>query len=129
MAQVTALRTGKWSNQLATAEEVAEKVAEVREIVNRYGWMDRSVHPYGFAIKMEDFLAGFDDYRRCTHYSKQISLKEMNGFIEILNAWIKEAEAPKVTVRLLKGKHQGEIKEIPESYLEDYIDLGMAERV
>lgn len=129
MTQVTALRTGKWANQLATAEEVAEKVAEVRELVNRYGFTDRTIHPYGFAIKMDDFLAGFEDYRRCTHSSKQISIAEMNGFIEILNVWIKDAEAPKVAVRLLQGRHKGEVKEIPESYLEDYIDCGLAEKV
>ena len=129
MTEVTTLRTGKWANQLATAEEMAEKVAEVTELVNRYGFMNRTVCPYGFVIKMEDFLAGFEDYRRCTHSSKQISIAEMNGFIEILNVWIKEAEAPKVAVRLLQGRHKGEIKEIPEMWLEDYVDTGLAERV
>ena len=127
MAQIELLRTGKWANQLASPEEMAEKVAEVRGYVNKYGWLNRSVHPYGFAIGMDKFLAGFEDYEHYTHSSKQIMIAEMNGFIKIANVWIKQEEEPKVAVRLLTGKHKGEIEEIPESFVEDYVEIGLAE--
>lgn len=126
---VEKLRTGKWSSDLATAEEMAAKVEEIRRLVSKYGFINRSVHPYGYAIGIDKFLAGFKDYSRCTHSSKQIMLAEINGFIPILNHWIDVEEQPKVIVRFITGKHKGEIKEIPESYVRDYIDCGLAERV
>lgn len=127
MTQVETLKTGKWASDLATADEMAAKVEEIRVIVAKYGFINRTVHPYGYAIGIDKFLAGFADYGRCTHSSKQIFLAEINGFIPILNEWIKTEEQPKVIVRFLTGKHKGELKEIPESYVEDYVDIGLAE--
>ncbi len=124
MTKVTALRHGKWASELATAKEVAEKVQELKGYVSKYGWGEKNIHPYGWAIKIDEFLESFDDYSRCTHSSKQISLAELNGFIEIINAWLKLEEEPKVTIRLTHGRHAGDIKEIPESMVEDYIELG-----
>lgn len=124
MPKVAELRTGKWASQLATAEEVADKVKVLKLYVAKYSWGEKSIHPYGYPIKIEDFLESFDDYSRCTHSSKQISLAELNGFIRIINAWLKLEEEPKVTIRLTHGRHAGDIKEIPESMVEDYIELG-----
>ena len=129
MAQIELLRTGKWANQLATPEEMAEKVAEVRGYVNQYGWEKSNVHPYNYPINIIEFLDGFADYRRCTHMSKQQMLAEMNGLIKIINKWIEREEEPKVMIRFITGRKAGQTKEIPESDVEDYIDCGLAERV
>lgn len=129
MTQVQTLRTGKWASDLATPEEMAAKVEEIKILVAKYGFLNRTVHPYGYGIGIDKFLAGFKDYGRCTHDSKQIFLAEINGFIPILNHWIEVEEQPKVVVRFLKGNKAGQIKEIPESYVEDYIEIGLAEIV
>ena len=129
MAQIEKLRTGKWANQLATAEEMAAKVQEIRGYVNKYGWENTNVHPYNYPINIVEFLDGFADYRRCTHMSKQVMLAEINGLIEIINHWIEREEEPKVMIRFLTGKKAGQTKEIPESDVEDYIEIGLAERV
>lgn len=126
---VEKLRAGKWNHQMATTEEVAEKVAEITAIVEKYGFGDTEIHPYSFGIKINDFLRGFKDYGRCTTGSKHQMLAEINGFIPILNHWIEEEEEPKITIRLIRGKHTGEIREVAKSTAEDYIDLEMAEYV
>ena len=120
------LRTGKWASDLATAKEMTEKVQELRAYVIKYNWGEDSIHPYGFPVKINEFLGWFKDYEQCTHSSKQLHLSEINGFIKIINSWIRTEEEPKVRIRLLTGNHKGEIKEIPQSFVEDYIDCGIA---
>lgn len=129
MTQVETLRAGKWNHQMATVEEVAAKVEEIRALIDKYGWLNRNVHPYGYPINIQTFMVNFRHYREYTPSSKHIMLAEINGLIKIINEWIKQEEAPKVTIRFLTGKHKGETKEIPEEWVEDYIDCGLAERV
>ena len=129
MTQIEKLRTGKWNNQLATAEEMQAKVVEVKEYVDRYDWGDKVIHPYSFGVKIDEFLGWFTDYAKCTHSSKQLHLSEMNGFIEIINKWIKLEEEPKIKIRLLQGNKAGTIKEVAESIASDYIEIGFAEAV
>lgn len=127
MTKIEALRAGKWNHQMATAEEVKAKVEEIREQVEKYGWGDRMIHPYGFGVRIDEFLGWFEDYDRCTASSKHLHLSEINGFLPIINTWIEEAEAPKVKVRLLTGNKAGEVKEISSLIAEDYIECGLAE--
>ena len=129
MTQIDTLRTGKWANQLATAEEMAAKVQEIRGYVTKYGWENTNIHPYNYPINIVEFLEGFADYRNYTHMSKQTMLAEINGLIRILNKWIEREEEPKVTIRFLTGKKAGQTKMIPASDAQDYIDIGFAEIV
>lgn len=129
MTQVTTLRTGKWASNLATPEEMAAKVQEIRALVAKYGWENTNIHPYNYPINIVKFLDGFADYRRCTHMSKQVMLQEINGLIEILNHWIAREEEPKVTIRFLTGKKAGQTKDIPASDAEAYVEIGFAEIV
>jgi hypothetical protein len=91
--------------------------------------MDRVIHPYGFGIKLDEFLGGdgFRNYRAYTHSSKQILIAELNGFIDILNHWIAFDAEKKVTIRFVTGNKKGEKKDIPASCVQDYIDSGIAE--
>ena len=129
MTQIETLRTGKWASDLATAEDMAAKVQEIRGYVAMYGWENTNVHPYGYAINIVEFLDGFADYRNYTHMSKQTMLAEINGLIRILNKWIEREEEPKVTIRFLTGKKAGQTKEIPASDAEAYVEIGFAEIV
>ena len=126
---VEKLRTGKWSSNLATAQEMAAKVEEIREIVTKYGWLETNIHPYNYPVRIEEFLGWFEDYSRCTHSSKQLHLSEINGFIEILNHWIKREQEEKVMIRFLTGNKAGQTKAIPASDVEIYVECGLAERV
>lgn len=129
MTQVQTLRTGKWASNLATAEEMKAKVQELKAIVNKYEWEKTTIAPYGYGVRIEEFLTWFEDYGRCTHSSKQLHLSEINGFIRIINKWIEREEEPKVMIRFLTGKKAGQTKEIPASDAEDYIAIGLAEKV
>ena len=123
------LRNGKWASDKATAEEMKKAVAELRGYVQQYGWEDKMVYPYGFGINIVEFLDGFADYERCTPASKSIKIQEINGLIEIINAWVKLEQEEKVTIRLLKGNKAGQVKEIAASLAEDYVDCGLAELI
>lgn len=129
MTQVQKVRAGKWNHQMATAEEMAAKVEEIREIVTKYGWLDTKIAPYGFGVRIEEFLGWFKDYDRCTASSKHLHISEINGFIEILNHWLEREAEPKVTIRFLTGKKAGQTKEIPASDVEAYVEIGFAEIV
>ena len=67
------------------------------------------------------------DYQRCTHSSKQIALSELNGFIKIINAWLETEGEPKVVIKLIAGKHAGEVRIVPRSQALDYYEMGWAE--
>ena len=123
------LRNGKWLSDKATAEEMKNAVDVLRGFVKLYGWEGRDIHPYGYGINIVKFLDGFDGYERCTPASKSIKIQEINGFIDIVNVWIQQEQEEKVTIRMLKGNHAGECKEVPASFAEDYIDCGLAEVV
>lgn len=127
MAKVETLRTGRWASELATAQEVSDKVKELRAICSQHGWGDRSIHPYGWAVKIDEFLGWHKDYQRCTHSSKQMALSELNGFIKIINAWLEQEEEPKVVIKLIAGKHAGEVRIVPASQALDYYEMGWAE--
>ena len=127
MTQVEKVRAGKWNHQMATAEEMAQKVEEIRGLVTKYGWLKTNIHPYGFGVEIEEFLGWFDDYNRCTASSKHLHLSEINGFIDILNHWLEVEEEEKVTIRFLTGNKAGQTKDIPASLAEDYIEIGFAE--
>lgn len=127
MTQIEKVRAGKWNHQMATAEEMAQKVEEIRGLATKYGWLDYHIAPYGYGVKVEEFLGWFDDYDRCTASSKHLHLSEINGFIDILNHWLKVEEEEKVTIRFLTGNKAGQTKDIPASLAEDYIEIGFAE--
>lgn len=129
MTQIEKLRAGKWNHQMATAEEVAQKVEEMRAMVEKYGFGDYPCNPYSFNVKTSEFLGWFEDYGRCTAGSRHQMLAEINGFIPILNHWIEQKEEPQVKIRLLRGNKAGTIKEVGKSLAEDYVDGDLAEYV
>lgn len=129
MTQIKTLRTGKWASDLVTAEEMAQKVEEIRGIVTQYGWLKNRIHPYGYGVKVEEFLGWFDDYNRWTESSKHLHLSEINIFIDILNHWLEREQEEKVTIRFLTGSKAGQTKQIPASDAEMYTECGFAEIV
>lgn len=119
------LRNGKWNHQMATAEEVKETVNEIKTLVVKYHWEDKKMFdPYGHCTTVGKFLSnGFEDFEQYTFSSKQILISELNGFIEhCINSWEKLENEPKVTVKLTNGN----VKSVPKSTVDDYIELGIA---
>ena len=99
------------------------------DYIVKYHWEDREVHPYGFAINVIGFLKPATEYSSYTSSSKGIILSELNGFIDILNEWIKQENEPKVTIRLLVGNKAGQVKVLPASVAADYLECEFAEIV
>ena len=114
------VRNGKWKDDIATAEEFESAVTEIENVISRYGWGDRLIHPYGFAIKISKFIKNWKDYESFSFSSKKIMISEINGLIDILNKWEEQENEPKIKVTFQNGN----VVSVPESFLEDYIDLG-----
>lgn len=87
------LRYGKWSENMATAQEFSEKVEDIKEMVKAHGWENRKVCPYGTWEKVSDLVAGWRNIRldEYSPSSKRILIVEVNGLIEILNIWESES--------------------------------------
>lgn len=114
------VRNGKWRDDIATAEEFESAVSEIQNLVSKYGWGDRLIHPYGFAIKIRSFIKNWEGYEKFTFSSKKIMISEMNGLINILNKWEEQANEPKVKVMLKNG----DVVSIPQGFVDDYEELG-----
>lgn len=117
---MTTLRNGKWNHQIATNEEVNQVIQEIENMINKYNWKERTLSPYSHRTNIMELVKGWKLFSKCTFSSKQIIISEINGAIEILNAWEKYELEEKVKVILPNGKE----KEIGISLLEDYLELG-----
>lgn len=122
---VEKIRNGKWREDIATAEEFESAVNEIKSVVSKYGWGDRLVHPYGYAVKINALIKQWADYEKFSFSSKKIMISEMNGLIDILNKWEEQADEPKVKVIFQNGN----VVSVPASYVEDYVACGIAEVV
>lgn len=109
-----------------TGSEFKAKAKEVIETCKRYGFMGRMIFPYGFRITVAEFTRNWKDYDRCTPESQGILESELNGFLPILEGWIEYENEPMIVVKLISGKHAGEVKELHESTARDFIEAGIA---
>lgn len=86
-----------------TAEDRAAFLAEAERMITEYGWQDRSVHPYGYPVKVTKILKDFRDFDICTKGSKEYLILLVNGLAEIMNAWEDYEMEPKVTIRVIES--------------------------
>lgn len=118
------LRNGKWNTDIATAAEVAEAVAELEAVIEKYGWQNRTIRIYSFSDKLMSLIERWKEFSSYTFSSKQILISEINRTVEILTGWVKTAEEPKVKV--LSG---GRVMVLPQSVAEIAINCGAAELI
>ena len=116
------LRYGKWSSQMATAEEVTAFRKEAREMVEKYGWEHKVVFPYSRPEPVMD-IVNFGDYDHSSHGSKVHICQMLNGLIPIFEAW-EETELTGVDVKVLKT---GKVKRLPKEDAEFLIENGICE--
>ncbi len=112
-----------------THEKFKIKAQEVIDICNKYGFMANVVMPYGFKMTVEELTRNWADYDRCTNSSKEIMRDELNGFLPILDQWVKIENEPIVKVRCLLGNLAGQIRKYHESTAQELIEMGFAELV
>lgn len=121
------LRNDKWHK--ATAAEVIKATEEIERYIEKYGWQERTVAPYGWSIKVTELIKPYKDYDLCSYSSKALILSELNGLIHIINGWLEYEAEPKVTIRRLSGRNAGKVVEVAKTLAEDLIEIGLAEAV
>ena len=112
-----------------THEEFKIKAREVVDTCNKYGFMNNTIMPYSFKITVEEFTRNWKDYDRFTNSSKAIMRDELEGFLPILEHWVKIENEPMIKIRCLLGNLAGQIKEYHESTANELIEIGFAELV
>ena len=112
-----------------TGAEFKEKAQAAINTCKQYGFMNKTIMPYGYRMTVEEFTRNWNDYDRCTRSSKQIMEDEMKGFLPILDHWVAYENEPMIKVRIIEGTYAGEIKEYHKSTADLFVDSGMAELI
>lgn len=139
MTQITLLRSGKWSSDLATDKEFIDKVTEIREIIESHNWWEKKFYIYGRVETISEFFEEREaflnrrTYKATTHASKQVLIAEFNGLIKhFLNSWLEKEAAPKIKMIITEeaSKNYGKVIEVPITEdIDFYEQIGFAKRV
>lgn len=101
-------------------QEFMVRAEEIRETCQKYGFLQRRVRPYAFWMTVEQLVNNhgwlhIEDYT----YSSRVQIKrELEGFEEILRAWVEYAEAPKVRVQ-----KAGIVEEFPQEIADALVEM------
>lgn len=112
-----------------TSDEFKTKAKEVIDTCNKYGFMKNKIMPYSFVMTVEELVENWKDYDCYTWSSKELMQDELLGFLPILEHWVEVENEPMIKIRLLGGKHAGEIREYHKSTADDFIEMNIAELV
>lgn len=101
------------------SKEIAAFVVEAEEMVEKYGWQDRTVTPYSWPEKVTKLISDIKDYDLCTNGSRDYLKLLANGLVDRLNAWERYENLPKVRVRsLLTGNEAELVEELAKEMIE-----------
>ena len=100
--------------------EFLVRAEKVRETCRRYGFLQRRVRPYAFWMTVDELINGHAwlHIEDCTYSSKVQIKRELEGFEEILQAWVAYAEAPKVRVQ-----RDGTVEEFPQEIADALVEM------
>lgn len=107
-------------NKIEKRADVAEFIKTAESMIVKYGWQDKTVHPYSYPMKVTKIIEDLKDYDKCTEGSKDYLIALANGLVPIMNSWEEYEHAEKITVRIKKS---GKITKITADDLEMFADL------
>lgn len=107
-------------NKIERRADVDEFIKIAENMITKYGWQEKTVHPYSFSMKVTKIIDDLKDYDRCTKGSKEYLISLANGLAPILNSWEEYENAEKITVRVKKS---GKIAQILAEDLDAFSDL------
>lgn len=99
----------KIKRSYGVAEELQEEVKKAEGLIEKYGWQNMTVAPWGHAEPIMKIIGWLKDYSKCTQGTKEMLIQLWNGLADILNAWEKHEEERTVRCLVLRGKKKGEI--------------------
>lgn len=108
--------------------ELKEAIAEVKEICDKYDYYDRVIMPYGYGIKIREFIKPWKEMRDNygLKYGGSFLTREVTGLLKILHSWVKFEKEEKVTVKFVKGEQEGQTKEIQKSLADIFVQTEYA---
>lgn len=114
----------KITGKTGRSEQMKRFAKEAEAMIEKYGWHNRTVMPYGYQMPVRKIIADCKDYDRCTAYSQDVLISLANGLTDILNAWEKDYDSQKVTVRHKATKKTYSIPaELADSFLKEDFEL------
>lgn len=103
-----------WNSQMEQFIEEADKMVE------KYDWKERTVSPYGWAMKVTRVIDELRDFTNCTEGSREYLVALANGLADIMNKWEEHEQEPKVRVRVVgSGKEFDMCADMVESFVEE----------
>lgn len=121
---MTRLKSGNYL--IASVREVEAFISEAEDMIERYGWQERTVTPYSTPEKVTKIVNELRDYDGCTYGSKLYLLALANGLAEIMEAWERHELEEKITIRV---KRSGKIVKVGVELAREFIEEGLAEAV
>ncbi len=118
------LKNGRYL--IASAREVEAFISEAEGMIERYGWLERTVTPYSVPEKVTKIVNELRHYDGCTHSSKLYLIALANGLAEIMEAWERHELEEKTTIRV---KRSGKIVQVGVELAREFIEEGLAESV
>ena len=105
-------------------EQMEQFVKEAEAMIEKYGWKNRTVMPYGYKMPIKKIITDCKDFDVCTLYSQDVLISLANGLADVMNAWEKDFNAPKVTMRhIATGKTYIFPAELADSFLKEDFEL------
>lgn len=115
----------KIEGRYGRGEKLMAEVSKAEEMVERYGWQERTVMPYSWPEKVTKLLWQCKQFYDCTPGSRDYLIDLWNGLADILNAWDAQEQVA-VTVRIL---HNGKIRRLDPEFAEMLVQEGKAEYI
>ncbi len=106
-------------------------IQEVKNICKEHNYLDKIVVPYGYPVKIRDFIRPWDDLR--DSYGLRLRdgfiFREVRGLLKTLRSWAEFDNEPKVRVEFLQGENAGTTKEVQRSLAETFEKINFARMV
>lgn len=111
-----------------TTKELKKQIIEIENICKEYSFLDKTVMPYGYPIKISTLIEQWKKLKDC------YGLYNKDGFIydevkilkSIIESWKAFEDEPKIKIKLMAGDNKGEIKYIQKSIADCFVKGGLA---
>lgn len=111
-----------------TTKELKEKIFEIETVCKKYNFLDKTVTPYGYPIKIGTLIKQWKELRDCYGlYDKDSYIyDEVTRLNNIVKSWEKFEEEPKIKIKLIAGDNKDKVKYVQQSIANCFIKNGFA---
>ena len=99
--------------------DVEKFIDTAENMIEKYGWQNRVVHPYSLPVKVMKNISDLKDFDNCTRGSQEYLISLANGLAPIMNKWEEQEQEGKIC----RIKKSGKIIRLSPDMLDIFGDL------